>query len=143
MSLTNGVHINRTSPAGQYTIDQIESALLDVDDLFARVQVPYFILGNIAKQMVSNQNLQGDGLDVGVRRNELRPEVLSTINTFQHELKLNGNEDGFTYFWQGTPIRVTYLDPEDELFKRPDKVWHNAWEYQIANPWEEYEKTII
>lgn len=125
-----------------FSQDLLESALIDLDDMMARAALPYFIIGQTAKQMVNRDKLSGDGLDVGVRRNELVPTALSTINTLQPELKLDGTEDGFTYFWQGVPIRVQYIDPNEEMFKRADKVWHNAWEYSIPNPWKEYLKTL-
>ena len=131
--------IPRTSPV-QYSMDQLESALIDADDLFARAAIPYFIIGNTAKQMVNREKLSGDGIDIGVRGNEVTGTGISTIKTLQPEVEIT--KDGFTYLWQDTPIRVHFVDSEDELFKRPDKVWHNAWEYNIPNPWKEYEATI-
>jgi hypothetical protein len=125
-----------------YSQDQLESALIDLDDLMARAALPYFVIGETARQMVSNEKLSGDGLHIGIRRNELVPTALSTINTHQPELHLTGHEDGFEYSWQDTPIYVHYIEAEDEFFKRADMVWHNAWEYQIPNPFSEYLKTI-
>lgn len=125
-----------------YTTDQLESALIDVDDMLARAAVPYFIIGETAKQMVNREKLSGDGIYIGIRRNQLTPEVLSTINTHQPELKLTGKEEGFSYLWQDTPVFVHYIEQENEYFVRPDHVWHNAWEYSIPNPFKEYLKTI-
>lgn len=130
------------TPKRQYSMDQLEDALMDVDDLMARAALPYFVVGDTAKAMVKNEHLYGDALHVGVRRAELIPNALSTINTHQPELQLTGNEDGFSYIWNDTLIFVHYIDSDNELFKRPDKVWHNAWEYQIPNPWKDYEATL-
>ena len=57
-------------------------------------------------------------------------------------MKLTGKEDGFTYIWQDVPIKVSYIDPEDELFKQPDKVNYHSWDYLIPNPFKEYLKTL-
>lgn len=132
--------IARTSPAQQYSMDSLESALIDVDDVFSRAAVPYFIIGQTAKQIKHNEQLSGTGIDVGVRRNELTPEVRSTIKQFQPTADFEA--EGFEYLWLDCPVRVHWIDPEDSFFKSADIVWHNAWEYRIPNPWVEYEATL-
>lgn len=129
-------------PKPMYTQDQLNDALMDLDDLMARAAIPYFLVGETARQIVAGEKLLGDGLHVGVRKNELVPTALSTINTHQPELHLTGEEDGFSYWWNEVPIFVHYLDPEDEYYKKADKVWYNAWEYQIPNPFKEYLATL-
>lgn len=126
----------------QFSVDQLNDALMDADDLMARAALPYFVVGETARQMKNGDKLSGDGIDLGVRKNEMVPTAISTINTHQPELKLTGEEEEFEYYWQGVPIRVHIIDPEDGLFKRADQVWYNAWQYQIANPWEEYLKRL-
>ena len=146
MNLTHGEGdsnmntIPRTSPVQHYSIDQLESALRDADDLFARAAIPYIMIGNIAKQMVNNEKLSGDGIDIAVRGNEVTGTAISTIKTLQPEVEIT--KDGFTYYWMETPIRVHFVDSDNEFFKRPDKVWHNAWEYFIPNPFKEYLATL-
>lgn len=123
--------ITLTRAAEQYSMDALESALLDVDDVMSRAAVPYLVLGDVAQQMRNNEQLHSTGLDIGIRRNQLTPEVQRTIKQFQAEAEFDG--DGFTYYWQGTPIRIYFLDPEEEAYKRPDTIWHNAWEYHVPN----------
>lgn len=132
----------RTSLADQFPGEKLESALIDIEDLMARIQVQFFVLGETAKQMYNKEKLLTDGIDIGIRRNELTPDRISTLNTLEPSLHLTGAEDGFTYLWQDVPIRIKYLDSEDELYKRADHVWYNAWEYNIPNPFKEYLSTL-
>ena len=145
MKLTNGDNISeaskiRTSLADQFPGDQLERALMDVEDLMARIQTPFFVLGVLAKQMVNHEKLGVDKIEIGIRRNELTPDRLSTLKTLEPNIQVT--KEGFAYIWDSVPIHITFLDPEDELYKRADHVWYNAWEYQIPNPWKEYAKTI-
>ena len=146
-SVQNGDNINmepapipRTSPAAQFSMDQLESALMDADDLIARMAVPYFIIGETVRQMVNNEKLSGTGIDIGIRGNEFTGTARSTLKTLQPEVEIT--KEGFNYLWQGTPVRVYFIDPDNEFFKRGDKVWHNAWEYMIPNPIKEYLATL-
>ena len=145
VKLTNGDNISeaskiRTSLADQFPGDQLERALMDVEDLMARIQTPFFVLGELAKQMVKNEKLAVDKIEIGIRKNELTPDRLSTLRTLEPNIEVT--DKGFSYIWDSVPIHIKFLDPDDELYKRADHVWYNSWEYQIPNPWKEYEKTI-
>lgn len=130
----------RTSPAENYSADMLESALIDVDDVLSRCSVPYIVIGETARQLKTNEKLHGEGIDIGVRRNEMRDEVKRTIKQFQPELDVDA--DYMVYHWMGTPVRITILDPEDRFFLNPDITWHDAWEYRTPNPWKEYVETL-
>jgi hypothetical protein len=130
----------RTSSADQFPGDQLERALMDAEDLMARIQTPFFVVGEIAKQMVANERLTADGIDIAIRRNELTQDRLSTLKSLEPNIQVT--EEGFSYTWDGVPIRIKIVEPENELFQRADRVWYNAWEYQIPNPFKEYLKTI-
>lgn len=130
----------RTSSADQFPGDQLERAVMDAEDLMARIQTPFFVVGEIAKQMMANEKLSADGVDLAVRRNELTADRLSTLKSLEPNIEVT--EQGFSYTWDGVPIRVKFVEADNELYKRADRVWYNAWEYQVPNPFQEYLKTL-
>ena len=124
----------------EFTEFELDDALYDIDDLMARCQMFYCVLKNTAKAMVDEVPLYGDGIDIGIRRTEYRSEVLSTIKTYQPDAVFT--EDGFSYVFNGVPVRAKLLPSKSPLYEAFDFRWHKTWQYNIPNPWSQYEATL-
>ena len=75
VNLTNGV---------QYSHGELETALLDVDDVMLRCTISedYLVIGLTGKCIKEDKRLEGDGIDVGVLGKDLnagRKDIMRQI----------------------------------------------------------------
>lgn len=139
--------------------DKLDTALLDLIDLFSRVACKFYLIGDTAQQARDGQ-VKGDKLEIAVRFSELTREVLSALSSYgKLSLKLDSEWEeqpkntGATKLdeirkdikalrlsIEEVPIEVRVIKRHDELFKMAEsKPYKYDW-YLFPNPWEKYWK---
>lgn len=115
----------------------LERALVDVEDLFSRVLVPFYLLGETGKSIVDKGPLSGEFLDIGVKKADMTEFATTTIKNFALQ-DFKEDEKGFSYVAHGVPIKVKYIKRKYSFFSNPDSVFYRAAEYLIPNPFDRY-----
>ncbi len=125
--------------------DQLLQALYFMWDAAERGQLQMFLIGDTAKQVKANEDLEGDEITVGVRRNEWDSGQGRIAQTFmEHELGVKAVEvDGkVTYEYKGIPI-IIKLYEENPTLQSFDIVYYGYETFNLPNPYktfvEEYE----
>lgn len=124
----------------QRRITDLENALLDVNDLMHRVllQDNFLLLGMIAKCVYEDKFLEGDGIDCGIEKKYLTPEVINTLRTWT---KAQITDKGLVYeIFEGVPVRIKFINRRYPWFSHPITKIYGVEEYQIPNPFEKYWK---
>lgn len=113
-----------------------------MDSIFMSVLITPIVLGQTARDMYDNLNLEGEKLTFGIERRYLTKGVMSTFKTILRnpEISENGiklcNQD--TYW---VPVEITFIDRNYEFFKRPDIKSYWLGDYRLPNPFERYWKS--
>ena len=119
----------------QFSEDQLWKALMDVEDLFDRCLVRFFLLGESASQIYNDLSLGGNCIIVGVRREQITPETISTIKT---TINVPMSESGFTYYVDNVPVYVKFIKNHYKFLDTLDFRFYRAGEYYLPNPFEKY-----
>ena len=123
-----------------FTHMELENALRNVDDLFARcvLDTKYFLLGDTAKAAKENGFLSGPCIEVGIEDRYLTPEVRSTLKQFGH---VDNPGDNWEYEVAGVPVKVKVIHNKYDFFKHPDIKYWAYDDYQLPNPFDTYYKS--
>jgi hypothetical protein len=124
----------------QKTFDhpQLLKALEDAFDLFDRAMCPFLAVGETGKLMKENRMLEGENLELGVRKNDLTEYARSTIKQFVPDVQFLNEE--LWYKFNDVPVIVKIFQKDYEFLKNPDHVWYLNEVYNIPNPFDKYYK---
>jgi hypothetical protein len=122
----------------QFTQEQLREALFHVQDVFERAMCPFFVLGNTAKHIVSNEEefVGDEDIHVGVRQAALTREVVGMMRSYIPDLVETKVQ--FSYFHNKIPIIIDIIHGDYEVFKNPDMRYYYISEFLIPNPWKQY-----
>lgn len=124
----------------QYTSDELDAALREVEDLMDQLLTPYFILGQSAYCLKYKVALDGTGIDVGIRDKSITQYVQDILKGYNFDPE--GIKNGFEFnALNGVPIRVKVYSRNYYFFKYPDHVVYNFGTYMLPNPFDSYWKS--
>lgn len=130
-------------PKSKFTHDELLSALMWVWDSFDRAGMTMLAIFDTAKQIVSQSDLSGDGIDVGVRRLEWisggKPILEGFLEHYNISYKLSEDGKLATYDHNGVPIRVHILE-DNECLSNYDTIVYRMEHFKIPNPYEKFEE---
>ena len=127
-----------SSENGQkFSSDELYAALMNIEDLMDRLLTPYILLGNTADAVKFDKHLEGDGIDVGIKKTALTQYVYSILDSELH-LKPEEIDDGFTYMVGQVPVRVKVYKLDYQFFKYPDVKVYMYGTYSLPNPYNNY-----
>ena len=134
------MEMNTTNGHSFKSIDLMR-ALYDIQDILERALCPFILLGDTARSIQDKEQLEGDGIYIGVIKKNVTKEAMSTMKFYlEHSKQVDFTDNGFTYEWNGVPINVTFIKKHYEFFDRPDFRFYMASEYSIPNPLDAYWK---
>lgn len=134
---TNGKQFNPIK--SDFSHGELETALLDVDDLMLRCTISedYLVIGITGKCIKEDRRLEGDGIDVGVLRKDLnagREDIMGQITRQEFV------DSVLTYKVGNVPVRVRILPNGYDFFKYKDLKVYSYEDFQLPNPFDEYWK---
>ena len=120
--------------------EQLDRAFLEVYDLMTRVLLAerFVVLGQAAECLFRNRALEGESLEFGIPKREVTPEVVITLKEWVPKGEFT--DRGFSYVFDGIPIKFTYITRKYDFFKEPDVKLYMPEFYRIANPFNDYWK---
>lgn len=121
-----------------YSHEQLRTALFHVQDTMERCLVPFVLLGNTAKHVVSDEEeLTGDTeVTIGVKKEELTREVMMTLRTLIPELSTS--EHQLSYSHNNVPVVIEIIHRDYQFLKHPDRKFYFISEFLLPNPFDKY-----
>lgn len=130
-------------PKGKFTHDELLSALMWAWDSFDRAGMTMLAVFDTAKQIMKDDDLFGDGVDVGVRRLEWESGGKTILDAFLEHYNISYKlaDDGklAVYDHNGVPIRVHILE-ENECLSNYDTIVYRMEHFKVPNPYEKFEE---
>lgn len=120
--------------------EQLLAALYFIWDAAERGQLQVFLIKDTAKQVIAQEDLSGDKITVGVRRNEWDSGQGRIAQTFlEHELNAKAVEkDGeVIYDCHGVPI-IIKLYEDNPCLNSFDMVFYKYETFHLPNPYKEF-----
>ena len=124
-----------------FSVDELNKALFDFEDLMERCLTPFMILDETANCLNDRGRLlDGDRVSVGVEVRYLTPEVLSTIETYKG-VKLDKEQKSWMYMVDEVPVVVKLIHRKYKFFENPDRKFYFGGDYLCPNPFDRYYKS--
>lgn len=121
-----------------FSHEQLRTALFHVQDAMERCLVPFVVLGNTAKHVISDEEeLTGDTeVTIGVKKEELTREAMMTLKSLIPELSTTENQMSYSY--NGVPVVIEVIHRDYQFLKHPDRKFYYISEFLLPNPFEKY-----
>ena len=123
---------------GDFSEEKLQTAILYVQDLLDKCQIPFVVLGNIAYQMRHGLPLHDHRVIFGVLENHAVIEQTRFITEFEPRTEVR--TDGWRIVYGDVPVMVKILTKRYDVIINPDIVFYHIEFFHIPNPWEEYWK---
>ena len=123
-----------------FSIDELNKALFDFEDLMERCLTPFLLLGDTAKDIIDGFMLRGDKVEVGVETKYLTPEVLSTIEVYKG-IKLDKEQGKWEYMVDDVPVVVKLINKKYKFLDNPNTMFYWGGDYRFPNPFDTYYKS--
>jgi hypothetical protein len=130
----------KTVSTKEFSIDELNKALFDFEDLMERCQTPFFLIGDTGKGILDGFLLRGDKVEVAFKASQLTDMVISTIDTYKG-VKLSRETGKWTYFVDEVPVEVTIITKKYKFFENPDSTFYFGENYWLPNPYTKYYKS--
>lgn len=123
--------------------EDLDKALLFVDDLLDRMLCPYVLAGETLKSVIGGQ-VDGDKIEVIVLRKHFGEEARSVFGSCmsmiykKKEIKEKGGCLNLEH--EGVPIEIKIVDRKYGFLKQPDMIYYKYDMFKIPNPWLAYWK---
>jgi len=123
----------------EFSVDQLNKALFDFEDVMERAMCPFLVLGGSAIDLHDKYNLRGDKVEVGIKALCLTDMVISTLKTYR-DLDIKKEDKGFSYEVDGVPVEVKIIHKKYKFFENPQMVFYWGGDYQLPNSMVDYLK---
>ncbi len=121
----------------KYEHDQLLDALYWVWDFMERASINFYVVGSTAQAIKSHNNLSGDKIQVGVRKNEWESGARRIADAFAQPLKEEGNT--VEYEFNGVPIFLYVLEDSATLSSYDTTIYVSEY-FKIPNPYSQFER---
>lgn len=117
--------------------EKLLNALYWIWDAFSRAHVPFFLVGQTAKDAMANKELTGDKVTVGTRRMEWVSGGRRILDAFAQPLEEDQNKA--TYEFEGTLVIVHVYDDHDCIMNT-DSINYKYESFKVPNPYKTFEE---
>lgn len=124
---------------------ELRQALLFVIDIFDRCQIPFFVLGDTAKQIKESYTpiLESDKLEVGVMRGALHKPLYDLLEgmfpeNFTRVRDKTNMMRYITFEYAGVPVSIRIFSKDYGVFDNPEIRFFDVEQVYIPNPFEVY-----
>ena len=121
-----------------FSHEQLWAALRDCEDLMDRCMAPGFVMGNTAKHIVNDEDLDGDSVEWGLRETDLAESTVAMMKTLRPDIQIGDNE--IWYDHNGVKVVIKVIHDDFDFFKNLNLKAYYAGDYLYPNPFDGYWK---
>jgi len=115
-----------------YSHEQLLSALFGIQDLLERARVPFFLVRGTLVRVMNSMELDGDHIDVGVKKSELTENAKDVMKNVQSIYSLG--ESSIEYIIENISV-IIHIYPDDVLeLQNPDTIIYAYEPFLVPNP---------
>lgn len=121
----------------KFNHQELMDALYHVQDMFSRASIPFFVLDDTAAAMLTNFDLEGDSVHIGVRDTDWHStgfDILTILVEAQETTK-----DYALIMYGEVPIHV-YVFKNHKTIESPDLIPYGYEYFNVPNPYTEFEQ---
>jgi len=97
----------------------------------------YVLTGETAQCLREYRGLDTPSIDCVLERRFITPEVMSMLRDW---IKGEVTDEGFTYEFNGVPVRCKFIENKYDYFSYADSRYYNGESFRIPNKFDEYWK---
>ena len=122
------------------TFTSEEEALYFVEDLFERCQIPFFLLGKVAKNVVENldADFETDTVEVGVKKKHLTESGLKALKMLLSGQDVKFTDKSIEFEHKGMKIVIKIIHKNWEVLEKPNHVFYRLTHFKVPNPFKKY-----
>ena len=127
----------------KFTLGQLDNALRMAEEYMERSTIPFFLLGQTLKSVMEKEQVSGDKIEIGIRKQHLTKDTLGMLKMVVPDLVLfsdNGLTTKMEFRVDDVPVEVKVIHKKFKIVENPDKIWYKVTQYRIPNPVDEYWK---
>ena len=125
-----------TQKTSKYTSEQLEEALFAVFDMMADAQLEFFPMGKTASQMYSNEWLQGDRLNFGIRKQDLAESTVQMLKISNPSIDIQDKKIIMEH--NGIPIEVRIIRKHYRVLDNLDTIDYAYETFLMPNPFDAF-----
>lgn len=131
------------------TAEELDKALLYIDDLLDRALCPFMVGGQIARCVMEQEpsldgrKLRGRKIEILIRKRHLTKEVLSFLMVEPYKATnrdFRETETGYRMEYDNVPIEIRIIKGDYPFFRNPDNSFYMIMNLGLPNPFKEYWK---
>ena len=123
-----------------FSHEELNKALMDVEDLMARAFVDFFPLHKTAQCIKYQNRLEGDAIYVGISIKHIRTRFAAETISDYTKLPIDSLQSGFEYMVGEVPVKVKVITRNYGFYKYPDRTIYEYGDYLLPNPFDTYWK---
>ena len=127
----------KANKKSKYTHDELLKALYWFHDFMERPMIKYFLVGSTAESALKNGMLEGDKVEVGVRRLEWISGGSRIAENFA--VADSKTDDLCIYVSDGVPIHVNIFDDIQEILSCDTRLYEHEY-FFIPNPYNSFKQ---
>lgn len=131
------------------TSEELDKALLYIDDLLDRAVCPFMVGGLTARCVMEQEpsldgrKLRGRKIEILIRKRHLTKEVLSSLKTHPisgKERTFKETDTGYYIEHENVPIEIRVIKTNYSFLQNPDRSFYMVMDLGIPNPFKQYWK---
>ena len=117
-----------------------EEALYFLEDLFDRCQIPFILLGSVAKQVVENLDcdVKADTIEIGVKKKHLTESGYKTLKMLLSGRDVEYTDKYIKFDHKDRTIIVKIIQKNWAVLKHPNTIFYRMTDFQVPNPFKKY-----
>ena len=117
-----------------------EEALYFIEDILDRCQIPFFLLGKAAKNVVENQDadFETDMIEVGVKKKHLTESGFKALKMLLSGREVEYTDKKIEFEHKDMKIVIKIIQKNWDVLKNPNQVFYRMTHFRVPNPFKKY-----
>lgn len=116
----------------------VHDALMYVEDILERAQIPFFLLDEIAKKIWEDElpTLNIREIDIGILEKHLTDSCYKILKMIEPTIEKHHKTYSFNY--KDVPVILWIINSDYDVFRNPDFKWYTTTQFRLPNPFKIY-----
>jgi hypothetical protein len=135
----NGLNSTLNKGPATFKHEQVDKALLEIQDTLERCLIPFILLEGAAKQLYEGIPFELKELSLGIKEKEFTQSGKGIFKILRPDAEISNDNIALTV--NGVPTVIWIIHRNYKFFEHPDFKWYARTEFFIPNPFGLYWKS--